>query len=429
MFNFKDLVSNILLEQEPAPGNATIQDLQQVDGFKNLIKVYRDQYGSEPNILDIEKAIGIIQGGKYIAAKYTNIGYIPFIDAFAQIFAQIPDNNKRRYTMPQIYDIVLKSPETYDSVFKNTLARVQQSTSVQDYQPINPDVNKAARTLNSEVQKLSQTAIQSLGTETVHTAISKMIAKRVSVMDRVMGLKGLVRPFDASLIAPILHQFKKYVGVKGWHKRIPGDFSKMVDDISASNLLNVAVLASDYYIHLLKTKYLTTTQPQGEGYTPFEGLYQNIILEMPLKSSAEIGKEIAGGQRRPMGVDPEKNKWTKGQYNKDFDKKLQPPKNNLPNLNEQQIEKIANQIGNTVDPDYKSFLDRGISQFLPGIKYDLNTISKDPSKEAKDLYGALTDMAYYVRKKDTSGDRLGYAQQALAGLAGFAGHSLYGGTR
>jgi hypothetical protein len=416
MLKFNDIVVDILQEQVPVVSSTTIQQLQQVDGFKNLLAAYRNQYGGEPSITDIEKAVGIIQGGTYIAAKYTNIGYIPFIDAFAQIFAQINDKNKRSYSMPQIYDIVLKTPDQYNNVFNEIITRVQQSTSVQDYEPINPDVNKAARTLNSEVQKLSQTAIQSLGSESVHTAINKMIAKRVSVLDRVIGLKSLTKPFDASLITPVLHQFKKYAGVKNWAKRIPGDFNKMVDDISASNLLNVAILASEYYIHLLKTKYLTGEQPKGESLAPFENLYQNIILEMPLKSAAEIGKDIAAGERRPMGVDPEKNKWTKNQYNKDFDKKLQPPKNDLPPLNEQQIQKIANQIGNTVDPDYKSFLDKGASQFLPGVKYDLNAIAKDPSREAKDLYKALTDMAYFVRQRTSLSQAIGKTAGALGAL-------------
>lgn len=420
MLKFNDIVIDILQEQEPtilSTTPATIQKLQNLDDFKKLIAAYRNQYGAEPTISDIEKAVSIIQGGKYIAAKYTNIGYIPFIDVFAQIFAQIPDDKKRQYTMSQIYDNVLKTPEQYSSIFNNVATRIQQSTSVQDYEPINPDVNKAARTLHSEVQKLSQTAIQSLGSETVHTAISKMVAKRVSVLDRVIGLKSLVKPFNASLITPILHQFKKYTGVKDWAKRIPGDFNKMVDDISASNLLNVAILASDYYIHLLKTKYLTgEQQSQQESITPFTNLYQNIILEMPLKSASEIGSEIASGQRRVMGVDPEINKFTKKQYNKDFDQKLLKKQSNLPVLNQQQIEKISNQIGNTVDPDYKSFLDKGVSQFLPGIKYDLNTISKDPSKEARDLYKALTDMAYFVRQRTSLSQAIGKAAGALGAL-------------
>jgi hypothetical protein len=45
---------------------------------------------------------------------------------------------------------------------------------------------------------------------------------------------------------------------RSWPKKISGDFSKMVEDISANNLLNVAVLAYEYYIYLLRHSRKTT---------------------------------------------------------------------------------------------------------------------------------------------------------------------------
>jgi len=440
MFNFTDIVSDILLEepqqgqatppsgnpQNPTSGAAQTQTNNQTDvndaekikgsaGFMELVNAYNTQYGQSPNINEALKAANIVTGGKYLAAKYTSLGYIPFIDAFAQVYALIEDDKKRSYTQTDIINTILSEPAKYDPVFNNVAAAIKKTTNLQEYSPSNPEVNRAWLNLVNETNKLSQTAIQSLGSDTVHSAIVKIIAKRIPVLDRVMGLKGIIKPFNKSLITPVLHQFKKYTGYKQgdakknpagwlkdrlWPKKVSGDFSKMVEDISANNLLNVAVLAYEYYIYLLSTqgKPLNPQKQEMDQQMRLPG-FENTSLNLFNKHVGNILNEISG-----TGIAQMANKFKQQQ-------KRQTPqqqKQETSGLPAEQIEKISNQVGNIPDPDYTTFIDDGESRYLPGIKYNLSTIAKDPSNEARALYKALTDMAYFVRP------RLGLAQVAGA---------------
>jgi hypothetical protein len=445
MLKFTDLVSDILIEQ---PVNDA-QNVMTSAGFKELINAYTTQYGKTPDVNEILKAVNIVTGGKYIAAKYTNLGYIPFIDAFAQIYALITDKNKSNYTQTQIIDTIIQTPEIFDPIFNKIAAELKNTTNVQDYQPSNPEVNRAWLNLTNETNKLSQTAIQGLGSDTVHSAITKIIAKRIPVLDRVMGLKGLVKPFNQSVITPFLHQFKRYTGYKQgdiknnpkgwlkdrlWPKKVPGDFSKMVEDISANNLLNVAVLASEYYIYLLSTQgkplynqgQITQqgaeTQMKLPGFENtslnlFDKFVNGVLLEYnPLPTHYQ---NIQVPSQQKQSTNKQQARDAKGRFtpkNKQQTKQSQQQTQQTSGLPQEQIIKIANQVGNTVDPDYTSFIDSGESRYLPGIKYDLSTISKDPSQEARALYKALTDMAYFVRPRLSAAQRIGAAAGALGAL-------------
>jgi hypothetical protein len=409
MFNFKKLVHNILLEAEPTinpvdpqqDNTNDIQNIQKSPGFMRVVGAYTSQYNQTPVIRDILKAVNVIVGGGYIAAKYTAVGYIPFIDAFAQIYTKIKDDKKSEFTLSQIINAITQDPATFEPIFNNTAKAIIATSTVTDYEPVNPDVNRAWRSLMSETNKLSQVAIQSLGSDTVHSAITKIIAKRIPILDRITGLKGLFKPFNRSVIIPILFEFKKYTGYKQgdfaknpqgwlkdrlWPKKVPGDFSKMVEDITANNILNIAIHAYEYYIYLLRSKYLTkeslNIHEAAAGYTKnYSDSFDNIFNKKTTNSNTQ-----------------------------------QNNKQQTAILDDQQIEKISQQIGSATNTDYKSFIDTGVSQYLPDTKYDLTAISKDPSKEAKALYKALTDMAYFIRPRLSAAQRIGNAVSAIGAL-------------
>jgi hypothetical protein len=463
MFNFTDIVSDILLEQEPqgitpATPPAPVQSFSGNDaenikksaGFMELVNAYTTQYGQTPNISEALKAANIVTGGKYLAAKYTTLGYIPFIDAFAQVYAKIEDDNKRKFTQTDIINIILQNPAIYDPIFNKIAADIKNTTNLQEYSPGNPEVNRAWLNLVNETNKLSQTAIQSLGSDTIHSAITKIIAKRIPILDRLMGIKGLVRPFNKSVITPVLHQFKKYTGYKQgdfkknpggwlkdrlWPKKVSGDFSKMVEDISANNLLNIAVLAYEYYIYLLGTqgKPLNSQnqqkQPVNASLNKFDNYIDNILTEDVPQSS---WKPSAQRQPQVQQTPQRHSNWQDSAIRSSAQKKHAQQQNQsqvTSGLPAEQIEKISNQVGNTIDPDYTSFIDDGESGYLPGVKYVLSTIAKDPSNEARALYKALTDMAYFARTSTGTKERLNYAKQAAQAIWGMSGHSLYGGPQ
>jgi hypothetical protein len=457
MFNFTDIVSDILLEEPqqgqttpPAANPATAQltlnnndaeNIKKLNGFNELVNTYTTQYGQTPAIEEVLKAVNMLTGGKYIAAKYTTFGYIPFIDAFAQSYDKmddvIDDVNKNKLTQTQIISTLANNPAIYNPIFSKVAADLKKTTSLQEYSPAHPQVNRVWLNLVNETNKLSQTAIQSLGSDTIHSAITKIIAKRIPILDRVMGLKGIVKPFNKSVITPILHQFKKYTGYKQgdakknsggwlkdrlWPKKVPGDFSKMVEDISANNLLNVAVLAYEYYIHLLGTqgKPLNSQnqqiQPVNASLNKFDGYINNILIEDVPQSS---WKPSAQRQSQAKQTTQQHSNWQDSAIRSSTQKKQTQQQNQSQatgGLPAEQIEKISNQVGNAPDPDYTTFIDDGESRYLPGVKFNLSTIAKDPSNEARALYKALTDMAYFIRPRLSAAQRVGAVAGALGAL-------------
>jgi hypothetical protein len=441
MFNFTDLVSDILLKeqtpQETASSSNDVEKIKQSKGFMELVNGYGAQYGQPPDVKEILQAANIVTGGGYIAKKYTNIGYTPFIDAFAQVYATIEDNKKANYTQSQIIDQIVNNPEAYDPIFNEIAKNLRNTAKVQEYSPANPDVNRVWRSLVAEANKLSQTAIQSLGSDTVHSAITKIIAKRIPVIDRLVGVKGLMRPFNAGTIKPVLLQFKRYTGYKqgdikknpkgwlkdrSWPKKVSGDFSKMVEGITIDNLINVAVLAYEYYIYLLGTQgkplntqnQQTSPQPVNASLNIFTSFVNNILNEYDYTDGSNIlGSHNPGpaSAQQQVTAPATQQQFSKGRLLKNLaqnraavkssnykeTKPQQQQNQEATGLPPEQLEKITNEVGNLVDPDYESFLFEGTSRYLPDVKYNLSTISKDPSREAQDLYKALTNMAYFVK--------------------------------
>jgi hypothetical protein len=338
------------------------------------------------------------------------LGYIPFIDAFAQVYALIEDDKKRSFTQTDIINTIIQSPQIYDPVFSKIADDIKKTTNLQEYSPSNPEVNRAWLNLVNETNKLSQTAIQSLGSDTVHSAIIKIIAKRIPILDRVMGLKGIVKPFNKSVITPILHQFKKYTGYKQgdakkysggwlkdrlWPKKVPGDFSKMVEDISANNLLNIAVLAYEYYIYLLSTQgkplntqtSQTQLEPVNASLNRFSLYVNNIFYEYDYTDASRVLGSHNLGPTQQASSPSTQQQFSKGRLLKNIaqnraaikasnykDPKLQQQSQETKGLPAEQIEKISNQVGNAPDPDYTTFIDDGESRYLPGVKFNLSKI-------------------------------------------------------
>jgi len=223
-----------------------------------------------------------------------------------------------------------------------------------------------------------------------------------------------------------------------WPKKVPGDFSKIVEDISANNLLNVAVLAYEYYIYLLSTQGTplntqtsqTPLKPVNASLNRFSLYVNNILNEYDYTDSSRVlGSHNLGPTQQQASSSSTQQQFSKGRLLKNIaqnraaikasnykDPKLQQQSQETKGLPAEQIEKISNQVGNAPDPDYTSFIDNGESRYLPEVKYNLSMIAKDPSKEARALYKALTEMAYFVRPRLSAAQRVGAVAGALGSL-------------
>jgi hypothetical protein len=444
MLNFSGLVNYILeVEQgvpptqntqtdqnNPSNANALIQQLYNDPNFKfkELLEAFKFKFGITLGLNPLYNELNnTVPGGKYnIAAKYVNDTYIPIIDAFSLAVKQMTSDPKaeQKPTMEAILKTILQAPDIYNPIFLSVVDRIKEvkdGSRPVDYTPIHPVVNRAANTLRGETEKLAQTAIESLSNEPIFEAISKIIAKRISVLDRITAVKGLRRPFSQTLIKPILMSWKKYISLGSpgrdikwekalaplyghWQKKISGDFNQIIDDVTSDNLLLIAVYAGEYYISLLGKvvlqeskkldKFDTLLEVTVGSTADYRSGYENVWPSKP--NAQDIRNRVLKnvGQTR-KGTESSKYKETNPD-NK-TEQVNQTPEGATP-LSLAEYNDMVKGLGDGEIQDYKDFITRGTSRFLGKTVFNLGTISKDPSNEAKSLYNAIKGIAYHVPK-------------------------------
>lgn len=460
MFNFAEVVTNILLEQGPEPvvGN-TSQLLQNIynsqdSTFKELKNIFDSKFGFTTNLNDLYTELNnTVPGGKYnIAAKYVNDTYIPYIDAFSLAVKQMTSDPKaeQKPTMGAILQNILNEPNTYNPIFSEVASNLQKlplGSRPIDYVPTHPNVNRAANTLRNESEKLSQTAVESLYNDTIFDGVTKIIAKRTNVFDRIGKIKGVRRPFSSSLIKPILVKYKNYVslGAPGrdvnwekvlgplygnWQKKVSGDFNEIVDGVTADNLITIAVLAGEYYLSLLRGVIVANENV-------FTASIKNVLNEYSIDPERVLGSHNPlSSQQQTSSSKPKRQRDYKAEYARRKELKTQranqadskqqnvTPEGATP-LSQAEYDDIARGLGDGEQADHSSFITNGTSRYLGKAVYNIGTISKDPSREAKALFNAIKSIAYHVQKGPGMGDRIKGLNQALQGVWGMSGHRLY----
>jgi hypothetical protein len=496
MSNFSELVSNILIEQGPgAPsatetpinttqtntptqqvigdGNKLFQDLYNSNNssLKQLKDVYEKKFGVtiQPNQL-FQELNKVIPSGKYnVAAKYVTDTFIPFIDAFVLAVDQMtkdPQANKKP-TMAEILQNVTDAPELYNPIFAQVAKSVSDlplGSRPLNYQPSHPNVIAAWRTLNSDTEKLAQTAIESLYNENIFEAVSKIIAKRINVFDAIGRLKGGRRPFSNTLIRPILLKYRNYISLGepgkkinwekaliplygNWIKKVSGDFKDLVDDVSADNLIRIAIYAGEYYLSLLRKVVIDNEEESQNNESLSFNDYYNFIVSEAIPHKGSFSAYQQGYDRVfPQKMTPaERANWVKQNIAKSRTANkasgYKDWEQNLKNTNtSQQVNKtpqgatpltqveyndIARGLGSGEQADHSSFITTGVSRYLGKTVYNIGAISKDPSEEAKKLIGAIRDIAYHIRKGPSTKDRLDGLNKGLQSIWAMSGHKLY----
>jgi hypothetical protein len=466
MRGFNEIIETVLFEQAPQYVANFVGDQR----IRELFDAYKQTYSgtniaADPNL---ENQLILITGGKRINARDIQVPFLPILDAFGVIYnalsdADFPGGSKNKATLQQVIDVILSGkPDNLVQIIKDRADKIREmqktSNDPLDYEPIDPRIGPARRTILSETDKASQIAIESLSNETIHGAVTKIVAKRVAVVDRLMSVKGIKKPFQTSLLRPLFSEYKKYTTGGGiFYNKIPGDFSKVVDQLSITKLINVAILAGDYYLALLQ-QHVTApstdreealkagfkpetvaavlgpqqgtppssapTPPtvQGDSIQTFNQLIDDLLCEMPLQTAADLAM-----QNTSSATQQPNNQQTQAPQNQAPQNQNQNQDQKQTTLTKQEYDQIASKIGNTQMPDYVQFLEKGISQYLPDNTYTLETVSKDPLKQAQDLYEALRGIAFYTREGVGVQYRTQQAGSALKSLAAFGGQGLYGG--
>jgi hypothetical protein len=463
--DFKDLVSHFLVEQEPAQPQTATQPVQpqtatqtnqnivkflqdnQSSGFKQLIDAYNNRYSANIDLTNLENFLQTVSQYGYFAGKtlesaggYT---FIPFFDAFLQILDGIRKNNsKAEYT--HLKEAILKNPAIGFNEFKGVAERIKAQTdpSLEQYMPVNSSLLKAKGVLDNQVDRLSQVAIDQLSQDPILTAVEKIVAKRTSVVQRLNHLKGVKKPFSKTLIQPLFYSYNSFVSstpgnllsglYSGWQKKVSGDFQSAVDDLTSNKIMEIAILAGDYYKHLLNLtmtdsgqkdsnifskEYKTKVQGPTPTLPPHQlagmsgapkppapsgivtsslNLFDQIAGTILLVKEASIDSYQAALKRadtQQVQQQAKDQNTTRTQPN--------PPAPDQKNIDINEIQDFIKMTGSQKFVDYQNFLEKGAGKYFEDNIFNIGKINehaKSGDKQAAALYNALKGIAFYTRK-------------------------------
>jgi hypothetical protein len=474
MFNFNAIVDTIILE---AQANTKLGQVISNPPFLGLFDVYKATFGIDlANDPNLETALNLVlTSGQRIASRDVLAPAIPIMDAFEGVHTYLVGQNSYNLKTKTDLDSFLEEIQTaknnstdwskIESIVNTAITNIKnvQTSDPLDYRPSSPKTAAAHRTLTSEFDKLSQTAVEQLGRDTIQNAIQKIITKRVSVSNRILAGKGIRKPFQSTLLIPLFDYYKNYTTGGGIiYDKIPGDFKDAVDQLSIDKIINVAILSGEYYLSLLRKQMAAAGQQQQ---------VQQNKQQQNKNIRANVGRSQAGNQSSgfkawaqspqgqgptvaaaPAGAPPSPVNASLLTFD-DYARELLGEANPQRGLTKDVYDGTARAIGTARLSDFVLFIKEGKSLWLPETQqqqgqqqtqqqqgqqqtqqrqsgpviYNLETISKDTSKEAQALYTALRSMAYYTRETSGFGYRSQQLGKAMGSLAQVGGAKLYGG--
>jgi hypothetical protein len=351
------------------------------DAYKNI---FNFDIANDPNL---EQALNLVAiSGQRFPAKNVLAAAVPIMDAFELVHDHLITKNsnlKTRITLDTLLDNILPQGQStitdteITNIVDGVTKKIQSllTTDPLDYKPSGTKTGDAHRTLTSEYDKLSQIAIEQLGRDTIQGALQKIITKRTTIANRLMAGKGIRKPFQTTFLVPLFDFYKNYTTGGGiLYDRVTGDFKDAVDQLTIDKVIGVVISSGDYYLSLLRR---------------------------------QIGQQQASQQQQTST--PPQRGLTKDVY-----------------------DGTTRSIGTAKLTDFRLFVNEGKSMWLPETQqqttpviYNLETISKDRSKEATNLYNALKDMAYYTRSTPGFKQRSQFAGQTASAITAAAGAKLY----
>jgi hypothetical protein len=459
MLDIVNIVTDILSEQDQQSTDANIQAISDLKDkiHKDISKIEVDtrqnatltNLASRPEDLISYYLIELGKHylGKYdsrIAAKRQDDITAKYVDVGHQIFLTLRTIDKNLET--KITDLkTLKDtlfsliPERQQEITPainiiNTFA----NTPLESYQCKDP-LLKSITTADN----LSNVSLQTLYTKTIYGAVYTMLERRAGAL-------------KATLNQSELKKLLLYPGAySGSMEAVPEPLQQTLADNSmySQRIQAIGVAAIEYYKYLVNQQNLIIKQqhqdnaPKQEQKNIFDYLSREILKEDSVGYSKAYGDNFDSAfSKKTSSTEPQDQKKTKQTTNKDSQRQ-QYTKVDL--FNPQTWKRDSN-FERIYLREYDSFLTNGTSKYIPGkevttsidkidtalsqagipipvgqklpteyekpMVYTLDTISKDPSNQARTLIEAFRLIAEFTKTKKTLMQRVGQVAAAAGAL-------------
>jgi hypothetical protein len=443
MFEFTDIVSDILLEAEPQSqgtptgsspptGDQTVNNPAFVppQWLKDIITHHKTLGLSDvTSELDkiIELAFRQIQNriaDKQVESVYDGVRVLDAIERFKKIAS--PDQVIKGGELGK--QLIVDTQ--HQDIGKKIADEIKTYQNSQQWVPRDPAISEAWGKLLQGQDKMAAVALQTFNNLSVLETVKQIVKRRTNILDRLANFKSLTQPFT-NLITDI---FKTPEPYSSGAKKVTSDFLNVVDSMYITSIIETAVAAKEFFKADVASKKVNPEQADDQNQTNNQNqqqtqtnnlinpnqefsdslnlfdTYINSILVNEvgvLRTAAnaigrgiqQAGKAI-GKRGRLAQAGPEVQ-----QRYQQFKEKL---KNDQANydafLNGKAIQYKV------VDPN----TGQESSNLGTAGPYTIGVISKIETTEAKNLVNALKKIAQYTRK----GIGLGQAVSKTAGALG-----------
>jgi hypothetical protein len=476
--NFRDLVSDILVEQQPldataAPANTAETGTTALPPwFIDILKEFDRIQGSDYAVTNNETKLKEIfqkaakQRLSVPDVKAVGLPYAFILELLHTLWVSMPDHTSNVKTWETFVSklnekkLISKLISKGDTI-KNQWKEVQEGAQLNASNIGNADIKNIYEAVMKEVASLGEKALQGdseLSNSSVIDAVQKIVNRRIGVFTRIAKLKNPKQPFT-NLITDIFKTPELYLTGS---KKYSSDFAA-IDQLYIQDLIKIAIAAKEFYaaeVTRLKTQtpnsnnktsneddlvsnmqqgqvdQATTTDDGWEVVASSLNLYDkfvnSILTEMPVSSyTTSTGA------------------FDQSKYNTWFDQKLkqagqEPESERVKQLAQQQPEQQSKGINPSV---IKQLKDKALQDvpnrmnFLTGIpvqyivvdengkdtdqkgvidsskEYNVGGILKMQTPEAQNLIQALGLIAQYTKKRPGAGEIAGKAVGALGALS------------
>ena len=464
MYNFNELVDSLLLENPAAttapattapattapattaPAAATVTTTtSNTQWINELIKKYNELYSSKGDIVkeeDLAKLWPLVVKDYITDDEIISIGIerAKILDILKEIYNSFTGKKPNDFV-----DLVNNADAKKTTDIVNRLKAVK---TPEDWSMKNGDVIRAYNIARSGADRASAVALETFNQSTIFNTVQEIVKRRTNAFDAISVLKSPTTPFK-SLLQDIFKVPEQYLSGQ---KKITSDWSNIVDGLYVTTICNIALATKDLYRSLIK--------PPEEVPEPQVAPDGKLIIKTkktPIDGDVVVVNKGKPNQKEYMY---EKGKWVS--YNEttktwDTDVKRSASRayqrqnvNASLNIFADLVNSVLLEneaVATSVQPqpvqakdyskDEAAYTNFYLNGTLPDdvakskdvngkpVIYNIKTISELITPEAQKLIASLRNIAHYEKQKPGTGERMAGAQQALQGVASFAGAKLY----
>ena len=252
MFDFKDIVTDILLEEE------SVLPAKAPDWINKILKKHTDLGFADIKYNDplFQKIAQVVfrPNQNRIADKEVESVYdgVRILDALERFKKQSSNPKQNDFT------VGIKSFTDEAEKGNNIASEIEKYQSSQQWVPIDSFVSYAWGKLLQGHDKIAAVALQTYNKLSVLETVKQIVKKRTSITDRISSLKSLTQPFT-NLITDI---FKTPEPYSSGQKKVTSDFANIVDSLYVTDLISVALAAKELFKTEIGSKKLQSTEPE-----------------------------------------------------------------------------------------------------------------------------------------------------------------------